>query len=327
MLLLGQSCSAWPLGFEHFCAYASDMFGLGRMLYQDKDMQAGRFSSPPQPVRLVSPRAAKGGLVVACPHSGRYYPDALLASSRLDPLGLRRSEDAFVDELFSAAPAAGAFLMTTDYARAFVDLNRDADELDAVLVVDLPPEKAGNVSPRVDAGLGVIPRTVGDGIEIYTHPLSFEDVQARLADIYVPWHSALDRILTDVCDETGHVVLLDCHSMPCAASGVPSRDIVLGDRYGAACAPILMDEAFSFLSGRGFKVARNNPYAGGYAIQRYGRPDKSRHALQIEINRSLYMVEGALTKKSAFGDLQALFEEFVAHLAIASQALSPSKTG
>ena len=284
-------------------------------------MQAGQVSSPPQPVRLVSPRLAKGGLVVACPHSGRFYPDALLKGSRLDPLGLRRSEDAFVDELFSAAPSAGAYWITTDYARAFVDLNRDAKELDAALVVDLPPDSAGFSSPRVDAGLGVIPRTVGDGIEIYADPLTFEDVQARLSDVYVPWHDALDRLLTQVSSEFGHVVLLDCHSMPCAASGVPSQDIVLGDRFGASCAPILMDEAFRFLEGRGFKVARNNPYAGGYAIQRYGKPDVVRHALQIEINRSLYMVEGALTKKPFFRELETVFGELVTHLASVSQSL------
>lgn len=301
------------------------MFVRGRVLYQGNDMQVGRFPSLPQPVRLVSPSAPKGGLVVACPHSGRFYPDALLKGSRLDPLGLRRSEDAFVDELFSEAPAAGAYLMTTDYARAFVDLNRDANELDAMLVADLPPSKAGFVSPRVDAGLGVIPRTVGDGIEIYAQPLTFEDVQARLSDVYFPWHSAVDCLLAQICGVLGHVVMLDCHSMPSAASGVPSQDIVLGNRFGASCAPILMDEAFSFLSARGFKVARNNPYAGGYSVQSYGKPDIGRHALQIEINRSLYMVEGALIRKPTFPDLQALFGEFVAYLALVSHAFGTSR--
>lgn len=300
------------------------MFGLGRALYQGKALQAGELLGPPLPVRLVSPCAAKGGLVVACPHSGRFYPEALLKGSRLDPLGLRRSEDAFVDDLFSAAPAAGAHLITTDYARAFVDLNRDAKELDAVLVVDLPPDSAGFSSPRVDAGLGVIPRTVGDGIEIYTDPLTFEVVQARLNDVYVPWHSAIDRLLTQNCGEFGHAVLLDCHSMPSAASGVPSQDIVLGDRFGASCAPIFMDEAFRFLSSRGFGVARNNPYAGGYAIQRYGKPAVARHALQIEINRSLYMVEGALTKKPFFGELETVLGQLVTHLASVSQSLRQS---
>jgi N-formylglutamate amidohydrolase len=297
------------------------MFGLGRAVFQDEDTQAAQPLSAPQAVRLVSPSVAKGGLVVACPHSGRFYPEALLSGSRLDPLGLRRSEDAFVDELFSAAPAAGAFLMTTDYARAFVDLNRDADELDAALVVDLPTDKVGHVSPRVHAGLGVIPRTVGDGIEIYTDPLTFEVVQARLNDVYVPWHSAIDRLLTQNCGEFGHAVLLDCHSMPSTASGVPSQDIVLGDRFGASCAPVFIHEAFSFLDSRGFKVARNNPYAGGYATKRYGKPAVGRHALQIEINRSFYMVEGALTKKAAFGDLQAVLGDLVAHLVLVSQAM------
>jgi N-formylglutamate amidohydrolase len=297
------------------------MFGLGRAVFQDEDTQAAQPLSAPQAVRLVSPSLAKGGLVVACPHSGRFYPEALLNGSRLDPLGLRRSEDAFVDELFSAAPSVGAYWITTDYARAFVDLNRDAKELDAALVVDLPPDSVGFSSPRVDAGLGVIPRTVGDGIEIYADPLTFEDVQARLSSVYVPWHSALDRLLTQISGEFGHVVLLDCHSMPSAASGVPSQDIVLGDRFGASCAPSLMDEAFGFLDSRGFKVARNNPYAGGYAIQRYGKPGVARHAMQIEVNRSLYMVEGALTKKAAFGDLQAVFGELAAHMVLVSQAM------
>ncbi|GIU67661.1 N-formylglutamate amidohydrolase [Candidatus Phycosocius spiralis] len=261
--------------------------------------------------------------MVTCPHSGRFYPKDLLDAACLDRLALRRSEDAFVDELFLDAPLAGAYWLTTDYARAFVDLNRDCEELDPALVIDLPPEKSGFSSPRVEAGLGVIPRTVGDGIAIYAKSLTYQEIQARLCQVYVPWYDALDELLARIMAQVGHFLLLDCHSMPSAASGIPRYDIVLGDRYGVSCDPIFIEEADRFLSDLGFKVARNYPFAGGYSIHRYGHPTLMRHALQIEINRSLYMVEGALIKKSVFSDLRRMFGEFVGHLSAFSRLLIP----
>lgn len=266
--------------------------------------QGGGVGDDPAPrppaFRLMRPDVDRAGVIVCCPHSGRFYPDELLRGSKLDRLALRRSEDAFVDELFGDAPTLGASLLVTDYARAFVDLNRSQDELDPELIGDMPVGDRRVPSPRVLAGLGVIPRTVGDGVEIYMRRLSLAEAQARLSEVYSPWHDALAALIADEKRALGHAVLLDCHSMPASASGSPENDIVLGDRFGASCAPIYMAEAFNYLRSKGLRVARNNPYAGGYSTERYGKPAQNQHCLQIEINRSLYMVEGAMSKRAAF---------------------------
>jgi N-formylglutamate amidohydrolase len=240
---------------------------------------------------------------------------------------LRRSEDAFVDELMAASPVLGASLLVADFARAYVDLNRSPDELDPDLIHDLPSGDRRVPSPRVLAGLGVIPRTVGDGVEIYASRLSFAAAQARLNEVYVPWHAAIEGLIEAEKQAVGQSFVLDCHSMPASASGLPENDIVLGDRFGAACAPIYMAEAFSFLRSKGLRVARNNPYAGGYATERYGKPAQNQHSLQIEINRSLYMVEGAMSKRNSFADVAEILSGLVARLVEVAEARVPRRSG
>jgi N-formylglutamate amidohydrolase len=177
------------------------------------------------------------------------------------------------------------------------------------------------------AGLGVIPRTVGDGVEIYASRLSFAAAQARLNEVYVPWHAAIEGLIEAEKQAVGQSFVLDCHSMPASASGLPENDIVLGDRFGAACAPIYMAEAFSFLRSKGLRVARNNPYAGGYATERYGKPAQNQHSLQIEINRSLYMVEGAMSKRNSFADVAEILSGLVARLVEVAEARVPRRSG
>jgi N-formylglutamate amidohydrolase len=275
----------------------------------------------PDCVRHVRPSAASGGVIVACPHSGRFYPPELAASSVLDPLTLRRSEDAFVDLLFQDAPARGALLLVNEFARAFVDVNREPDELDPKLIFDIASAGPNALSERVRAGLGVIPRTVGDGLSIHNRSLSLHEVQLRLAEVHEPWHTAIEHSLSQVQEINGSVILLDCHSMPNHAAGDPRSDIVLGDRFGASCAPIIMAQAAAFLKDQGLKVARNNPYAGGYTTRRHGHPSYHHHALQIEINRSLYMVEGALTLRPQFNDVRRIMSDLILMLANISKAL------
>lgn len=253
------------------------------------------------PFRLDRPARQTVPFLFASPHSGRTYPEALLARTRLDALTLRRSEDAFVDELFAGAVGLGAPLLSAQFPRAFLDVNRAAAELDAGMfngALDVPVDAP---SPRVAAGLGVIPRIVRDGAEIYRGKLETAEADTRLDQLYRPYHQALAALVTETCARFGVAVLVDCHSMPSALS-VP--DIVLGDRYGASAAAAVTARAEAAFARQGFSVARNTPYAGGHTTAQYGKPQNGVHALQIEINRALYLDEDRIAKKPAFDSIR-----------------------
>lgn len=220
---------------------------------------------------------------------------------------LRRSEDFHVDELFQLAPDFGAPLLMAHYPRAYVDLNRAENELDPLLIRDPLPQSSAMISERVAAGLGTLARVVAIGMPIYHKPLSLAEAKARIARIHTPYHQALDALLSAAHKHHGWSVLLDCHSMPSkplrAGEGDQhgfDADIVLGDCHGTSCDPRLINRAEDILHDLGYRVARNDPYAGGYCTQHHGRPHEGRHALQIEINRGLYMDEIRLLKKPAF---------------------------
>ena len=250
-------------------------------------------------------------LVCASPHSGRRYPDDM--SPALDALCIRRSEDARVDELVSAAPSLGAPLIRALVARAYLDVNRDPSELDPRLFRDVPPGEIRAVSPRVAAGLGVVARVASGGAEIYDRRLSLAEGLARIDQVHRPYHDALSRLLAGARKAHGLAVLIDWHSMP--ASAAPGVDFVLGDRFGAACNPALTAQVERLLSEAGFRVARNMPFAGGYTTEHYGRPDRRTHALQIEINRSLYLDEVRLEPNAGFPLLKATLGGLIARLA------------
>lgn len=275
----------------------------------------------PGAVKTLSPVLSQGGLIVACPHSGRFYPPELLAASVLDQFALRRSEDAFVDTLFADAPTHGATLLVNQFARAFVDVNRSPSEMDPKLIGEIVAGKSGIVSERVKAGLGVIPRTVGDNILIYRRGLTLSEANSRLEEVHFPWHGALETSMALNISRNGASILIDCHSMPSAASGEPSCDIVLGDRFGSSCAPVITNETLAFLKSHGLNVSRNNPYAGGYSTIRHGQPHLHYHALQIEVNRGLYMVEGALKLKPAAQHIRQIMSGLVSHLIVVSKRL------
>jgi N-formylglutamate deformylase len=260
------------------------------------------FETVSGPFRLDRPGRQTAPFLFASPHSGRSYPASLLEKTRLDATTLRRSEDAFVDELFAGVVALGAPLLAAQFPRAFLDVNRGSAELDTAMFdaplavpVDAP-------SPRVAAGLGVIPRIVRDGAEIYRGKLESAEADARIRQLYQPYHQALATLMAEIRSQFGVAVLIDCHSMPSALS-VP--DIVLGDRYGASAAPALTARAEAAFSREGFSVARNTPYAGGHTTVLYGRVASGCHALQIEINRALYLDEDRIVKKPAFAAVRA----------------------
>jgi len=269
-----------------------------------------------EPFRVQRPARQTVPFVFASPHSGSCYPADFIAASRLTPLALRRSEDAFVDELFSGAPGLGAPLLSARFPRAFLDVNRAPDEIDAAMF-DAPPKVAIDLpTSRVSAGLGVIPRIVRDGAEIYRSRLKAREAEERLALLYRPYHAALGRLVDETRARFGVAVVIDCHSMPSQAA-VP--DVVLGDRYGASSTALLTRHAEQAFQLQGFRVARNTPYAGGFTTILHGRRDREVHALQVEINRHLYLDEEHIVKKPRFSEIKARIDHALAALV----ALSP----
>jgi N-formylglutamate amidohydrolase len=266
----------------------------------------------------VTPGAPDAPLVYASPHSGSHYPDRMLEALRLDPSALRGSEDSLVDGLIAPAPAGGATVIAARVARAFVDLNREPWELDPAMFEDELPDFARARTARVAAGLGTIARVAG-GKDIYRRKLTFAEARARIETVHQPYHDALTRLLSQARAAHGVALLVDWHSMPSAAAQGPGRrgacDIVLGDRFGAACAPAitaLVERAFIEL---GYRCVRNAPYAGGYTTEHYGRPARRTHALQVEINRALYMDEATRVANDGFTRLSRDIGTVTARLA------------
>lgn len=258
-------------------------------------------------------------LVFASPHSGRDYPDDMMSAAVLDAQTIRRSEDAFVDDLIAAAPELGVATITARYARAYIDLNREAFELDPGMFADELPEFARARTARVAAGLGAIARVVSEGQEIYARKLMFSEARGRIEGAHRPYHAALERLIAEARRTHGFAILVDWHSMPAAAAKAGGRDrpcdFVLGDRFGAACAGLLTARVERELEAMGYRVARNTPYAGGYTTEHYGRPARRTHALQIEINRGLYLDEAKLTPTAGFERLKADLAQLTGALA------------
>ena len=263
------------------------------------------------PIALFRPERQTAPFIFASPHSGRLYPESFARQTRLDPITLRKSEDAFVEELFGAAPSLGVPLIAARFPRAFVDVNRAPSEIDPAMF-DAPLGGSGPLrTPRVAAGLGIIPRIVRDGLEIYGARLPVHEAHFRLERFYRPYHAALADLVAETRALFGIAVVIDCHSMPPPSRG---SDVVIGDCYGEAAAPELIVAAQRSLSQLGFSVVRNAPYAGGYTTNLYGKPDLSVHALQIEISRALYLDEVRMEKTAGFRECKERLERFVARL-------------
>lgn len=268
------------------------------------------------PFEIVEPDELLSPLVFSSPHSGRRYPDSFLASSRLDLATLRRSEDAFVDELFAAARDVGAPLLHAHVPRAYLDLNREPFEFDPKLFDGPVPAFSNTRSLRVAAGLGTIPRVVADAREIYRAPLSVSEAIRRVEAYYRPYHAALRALMERAMQRFGLAVLIDCHSMPSSGAREKRRmDFVIGDRYGASAARSLVEGVEERLKIRSYHVQRNRPYAGGFITEHFGRPVMGWHALQIEVSRGLYMDETLICKKPAFAEVAGHLTEVIVGLA------------
>lgn len=240
------------------------------------------------------------------PHSGSIIPDTFLQQSRLSALALRQSEDCFVDELFSGCQNLGAPLLRALVSRSFIDLNREPYELDARMFMEDLPGYMNPSSPRVASGLGTIPKLVAEGIEIYPGKIHLSDAVNRIDQVYRPYHRTLTALLNECYNATAFALLVDCHSMPSSAVKAehqPMIDIVLGDRFGAACNTEIASEVERLFVDEGFRVVRNRPYAGGFITETHGAPRHNRHALQIEINRAVYMDETKMERRRDFEDI------------------------
>jgi N-formylglutamate amidohydrolase len=259
---------------------------------------------PPNPsFKLIAPQSLSTPLILNSPHSGRTYPEDFLKSSCLDAFSLRRSEDAFVDELLLPATKLGVPLLHALFPRAFLDVNREAYELDPRMFSRPLPPFVNSRSIRVASGLGTIPRIVSDREEIYAKPLNVEEALSRVERYYKPYHQTLKALLQRVRQQFDHAVLIDCHSMPSLPRGSAEKikaDFVLGDRYGTSCAPGILDIIHKMLESFGYRVVRNKPYAGGFITEHYGAPLLGYHVVQLEVNRALYLDEKNYEKNYDF---------------------------
>lgn len=278
------------------------------------------------PYRLTLPPDCSANWLMTSPHSGASYPDAFIAASRLSENDLRMSEDAYVDQLLTDLPALGAAVLSATYPRAYLDLNREAFELDPVMFDTPLPGHCNTKSQRVLSGLGTIARIVAEGKEIYQSKLTYAEAEQRIERIYKPFHARIADFLTTARQTSGTAFLLDVHSMPSSAvrgfsspANPVGADFVLGNRHGRACDDSLLSRAEDYLTAQGFRVLRNKPYAGGYITEHYGNPRKGIHALQIEINRQLYMNEKTMRPFSGLGDIRRHITGLVTHLMIGEE--------
>jgi N-formylglutamate amidohydrolase len=267
---------------------------------------------------LFRPAQRTTSVVFASPHSGRDYPADFLDRILLDPQTIRSSEDAFIDRLFDSAPQHGAPLIAASAPRAYLDLNRAPEELDPALIEGV--RRAAH-NPRIASGLGVIPRVVAGGRAIYRGKLTLDEAEARINAWHRPYHAALQSLLDESHARFGEAILIDCHSMPhealesVAHPGHARADVVLGDRFGAAAAASVVERVEAAFGAAGLRVARNMPFAGAHVTQAYGRPSRRQHAVQIEIDRSLYMNESTVEPSADFEAFRRLLRGVIAELA------------
>ncbi|MFO1033204.1 MAG: N-formylglutamate amidohydrolase [Hyphomicrobiales bacterium] len=270
---------------------------------------------------IIAPAQWTAPMVFSSPHSGDGLPQAFLEQSKLSADSLLQSRDTFVDELFGGCVAAGAPLLRALLARSYIDLNREPFELDPRMFIEHLPPHFNSASPRVACGLGTLPRIVAEGQDIYRGRMPLAVALQRIEDSYKPYHRALAALLNEAHQATGVVLLVDCHSMPASAVAeshggrLRNVDVVLGDRHGCSALPEMTAAVEALFTEAGLSVARNRPYAGGFSTENNGQPRLGRHALQIEINRSLYMDERRQEKTRGFDALRQVLDRLAERLA------------
>ncbi len=266
---------------------------------------------------FIPAQSPSSAVVFASPHSARVYPPDFMAMTVLEPTVLRSSEDAYVDCFLREASAAGAPVLLGGVPRAYVDYNRDATELDPALIAGV---SVHGLNPRISSGLGVIPRVVAGGRAIYRGKITRAEAERRLRDYWHPYHARLESLMAAHCERFGRAILLDMHSMPRDAVSMNRQhtslrpDIVLGDRFGAAAHASVTEAVAEVFTAAGLRVARNSPFAGAYITQRHGTPSRNRHAIQIEIDRGLYLDERRVAPSRDFAEFRTLMDRIVTDL-------------
>lgn len=278
-----------------------------------------------QPFEVLEPIRLTTSVLFASPHSGQNYQDAFGDEVQLTRPVLRSSEDAFVDRLFDYVPALGATMLCATFPRAYVDLNRSSDELDPALIEGI---RRVSHNPRVVSGLGVIPRVVSGGRAIYCGKLPMAEAKRRLAMIWHPYHEKLQELMDRNSALFGESILIDCHSMPhealeCSRQTGSTPEIVIGDRFGASASQRLVQQIAAAFRDEGLTVAHNTPFAGAFSTVTYGRPSRRQHAIQIEIDRSLYMDEATLTPHADFPDFRAMLRRVSTKIAALGEREMP----
>jgi N-formylglutamate amidohydrolase len=252
-------------------------------------------------------------VVLSVPHAGREYSATLLRSSRLPRAMLESLEDRLVDRLVWRASGSGAAGIAATVPRAEIDLNRDEREIDPAMIVPPPPARSVLQSARTRGGLGLIPSRIGGAGSIWLHRLPEQELRRRIDEVHRPYHLALEQLLHRARERFGVAILLDCHSMPPREQSAPR--VVLGDRHGTTIGSDLLRAAGEAARRAGYAVGINVPYAGGYITARHGKPAQAIHAVQLELDRSLYLDEKLREPGSGFDSTARLIADIAAALA------------
>jgi N-formylglutamate amidohydrolase len=275
------------------------------------------------PFIRIGPDIPASPVVIAVPHAGRSYPPALLRAARLPLEKIETLEDRLVDRLVWRAVASGCSALIANATRAEIDLNRDEREIDPASVVPALPARSILQSARTRGGLGLIPSRLPGAGAIWLHRIGQDEVRRRVEVIHRPYHHALARCLEEARERFGIAVLLDCHSMPPRNMAAGDPGLVFGDRHGTSIAPELVGAAIDAARAAGFTCGRNNPYAGGHTTALHGRPHNGIHALQLEVDRALYLDESLREPGPGFDRTSHLIASVAS--ALADRALGGSQ--
>lgn len=279
-------------------------------------------SAAEPPFLRIGPEQPASPVVLSVPHAGREYSATLLAASRLPRARLELLEDRLVDRLVWRAIATGATAIIARAPRAEIDLNRDEREVDPAMIVPAPPSRTLLQSARTRGGLGLVPSRITGIGPLWLSPMPAAELSRRVGTIHRPYHVALEKALEQARARFGTAILLDCHSMPARTeAGGSDAPIVFGDRHGTSMSPDFLDAAVEAAQQAGFRTALNLPYAGGYITTRHGRPAAGIHALQLEIDRALYLDETMREPGKGFDMAARLIAAVTA--ALAARALEP----
>ncbi len=262
---------------------------------------------------------ARSPLVIAVPHAGRAYGEALLARARVAPATLARLEDRLADLLTHDLIAQGECVFIARRPRAMIDLNRDEREIDPQSVADLPRTVRLQSSAKVRGGLGLVPDRLAYAGALWRHPLPYDELVRRIERTHRPYHAALGAALDAARAQHGAALLVDVHSMPpisatASPDGRPPR-VVIGDRFGRSAANRLTDLAADIVRGHGLDVAINAPYSGNHILERHGQPGRGMHAIQIEIDRALYLAPDLMTPGGHLPAIRRLLADMTQALA------------